>query len=89
MLEAVSWARTAVGWGRYVHEMGIAMEIMRTSMLPHLDFDKDAAVANIRAVNPGIPIFEISARTEAGFGTWIEWIEARVLEKRNRGFGRE
>ncbi len=57
----------------------------KIDLLPHLDFDKDVAVANIRTVNPGIPIFEISARTEEGFGPWVEWIEGKVRGKRQGG----
>ena len=56
--------------------------VNKIDLLPHLDFDKDAAVANIRAVNPQMEIFEISARTEQGLDTWIRWLEDRVRAKR-------
>jgi hydrogenase nickel incorporation protein HypB len=54
----------------------------KTDLLPHLDFDKEAALANIRAINPQMPIFEISARTEEGFEPWLEWLEEQVRTKR-------
>ncbi|MBE0596490.1 MAG: hydrogenase nickel incorporation protein HypB [Desulfuromonadales bacterium] len=53
----------------------------KIDLLPHLQFDKERAIANIRAINPGLPIFEISAQTEEGFAPWLAWLEERVREK--------
>jgi hydrogenase nickel incorporation protein HypB len=50
----------------------------KIDLLPHLDYDKDAAVQNIHKVNPQMPIFEISAKTEAGFDSWIEWLMQKL-----------
>lgn len=50
----------------------------KIDLLPHLDYDKEAAVQNIHDVNPQMPIFEISAKTEAGFGSWIEWLMQKL-----------
>jgi hydrogenase nickel incorporation protein HypB len=57
----------------------------KIDLLPHLDFDKDAAIANIRAVNPEMPIFEISAQTEEGFEPWLAWLTEKVRSKRQQG----
>jgi hydrogenase nickel incorporation protein HypB len=46
----------------------------KIDLLPHLDYDSKAAVQNIFKVNPQMPVFEISAKTEEGFGSWIEWL---------------
>ena len=53
----------------------------KIDLLPYLKFDRQAALANIRAVNPDIPIFQISAETEEGFDEWINWLEGRLREK--------
>lgn len=52
----------------------------KIDLLPHLDYDRDAAVQNIQKVNPQMPIFEISAKTEEGFDSWIEWLMQKVHE---------
>ena len=38
------------------------------------EFDREAAHANIREVRPGIRIFETSAKTGAGFDSWLEFL---------------
>ncbi len=53
----------------------------KTDLLPYLDFDKDLAVKNILQIHPNMPVFEISAKTEAGFEGWLGWIESRVKGK--------
>jgi hydrogenase nickel incorporation protein HypB len=53
----------------------------KTDLLPYLDIDKAAAVANIRQIHPGMPVFEISAKTEDGFEPWIAWIRDRIKAK--------
>jgi hypothetical protein len=30
-----------------------------------------------------MPIFEISAKTEAGFGPWIDWLKQKISRKLN------
>jgi hydrogenase nickel incorporation protein HypB len=55
----------------------------KIDLLPHLDYDKDQAIAYIRQVNPAMPVFEISARTGAGMDGWIEWLKAKVSSKLN------
>jgi len=32
-------------------------------------------------VHPGIPVFEISAKTEEGFALWIDWLKQKVWQK--------
>ncbi|MGA8180364.1 MAG: hydrogenase nickel incorporation protein HypB [Desulfobacterales bacterium] len=46
----------------------------KIDLLPYLDYDKKAAVQNILTVNPGMKVFEISAKTEDGFDSWIKWL---------------
>lgn len=54
----------------------------KTDLLPHLDYDKNAAVTYIHQVHPNMPVFEVAAKTEAGFGPWINWLIGKVMEKR-------
>ncbi|QKV17320.1 hydrogenase nickel incorporation protein HypB [Oricola thermophila] len=50
--------------------------VNKTDLLPHLDFDVDAAIANARKVNPAIKVLKVSARTGEGMDGWIAWIMA-------------
>jgi hydrogenase nickel incorporation protein HypB len=56
----------------------------KIDLLPHLDFDMAAAIANIRAIHESMPIFEVSARTGEGFGPWLEWLKEKVQNKSSR-----
>ena len=50
----------------------------KIDLLPHLDYDSKAAVQNILKVNPQMPVFEISAKTQEGFDSWIEWLKQQL-----------
>jgi hydrogenase nickel incorporation protein HypB len=56
----------------------------KVDLLPYLDLDAALAVENMQKVHPGMPVFEISAKTEQGFEPWLEWLRERVREKINR-----
>ncbi len=53
----------------------------KIDLLPYLDFDASLAVENMKTVHPGMPVFEISAKTEEGFEPWLEWLKTKVKEK--------
>ena len=53
----------------------------KIDLLPYLDYDRDGAIKTIHQVHPGMPIFEISAKTEEGFDPWIDWLMQKVKEK--------
>ncbi|RTZ98049.1 MAG: hydrogenase accessory protein HypB [Deltaproteobacteria bacterium] len=53
----------------------------KTDLLPYLDFDSAAAVANIRKVHPDMPVWPVSGKTGDGFAPWIEWIQDRIASK--------
>jgi hydrogenase nickel incorporation protein HypB len=53
----------------------------KIDLLPHLDYDSEAALKFIRQVHPDITVFDISAKTEEGFSPWIEWLKQSVRKK--------
>jgi hydrogenase nickel incorporation protein HypB len=53
----------------------------KTDLLPYLDYDKGAALENIRQIHPEMPIFEMSARTGEGLAPWVEWLKAQIKRK--------
>ena len=46
----------------------------KIDLLPHLDFDVAAAVANAREVNPALRFFNTSARTGEGLAVWFDFL---------------
>jgi hydrogenase nickel incorporation protein HypB len=52
------------------------MLLSKVDLLPHIDFDAKACVANARRVNPRIKVIEVSARTGAGMAAWTAWLHA-------------
>jgi len=54
----------------------------KVDLLPHLDFDMEACQDMARRVNPGIRIFEASARTGQGMDDWYEWLAEGVKKQR-------
>lgn len=55
-----------------------AVVLGKVDLLPHTDFDLGAARADIAALNPGVPVFELSARTGQGLDGWVGWLVDRV-----------
>ena len=52
------------------------MLLSKTDLLPHLDFDVDAAIAYAQRVRPGLRVLQVSAKTGAGLAEWLAWLEA-------------
>jgi hydrogenase nickel incorporation protein HypB len=48
--------------------------INKIDLLPHLDFDLDRFVANVRTVNPTARVIHVSARTGEGLDEWCDWL---------------
>lgn len=54
----------------------------KIDLLPYLEFDRRQALGYIHQVHPGMPVFELSAKTGEGFDAWIEWLKDCVQAKR-------
>lgn len=50
--------------------------ITKTDLLPHLDWDRNAALAAIEKIRPGARVIELSARTGEGLEQWLEYLES-------------
>ncbi len=55
--------------------------ISKTDLAQAAQFDRSAALENIRRVNPSIRIFELSARTLAGMDAWISFLRDGIESK--------
>lgn len=49
--------------------------ITKVDLAAACEFDREGARRNIGEVRPGIAIFETSAKTGAGFGEWLSYLE--------------
>ena len=50
--------------------------INKIDLLPHLDFDMDRLLDNLRAVNPHAEAHLLSVRTGEGIDAWCDWLTA-------------
>lgn len=53
----------------------------KIDLLPYLDYDKNLTISEINKIHPHMPIFEVSAKSEAGFEPWLTWIETSLKKK--------
>jgi hydrogenase nickel incorporation protein HypB len=65
---------------KYPHMFAAAgfMILNKIDLLPHVDFDVDAAIANARAVNPDILVLPVSARSGEGLDGWYDWLRREL-----------
>ena len=59
------------------------MLINKIDLLPHVQFDVDAAVACARRVRTDLEVICLSATTGEGLDAWLEWLERGVAAARD------
>lgn len=52
-----------------------AVVVSKSDLLPHTDFDMAAAREDLAAINPGILVLPLSARTGEGMDAWVGWLQ--------------
>jgi hydrogenase nickel incorporation protein HypB len=53
--------------------------VNKVDLLPHLDFDLDVFLANLKAVNPRTKVILASARTGEGIDEWCDWLVGSLV----------
>src|SRR6185436_6677748 len=53
--------------------------LTKVDLLPHLDFDLEACLANIRRVNPDARIFQVSVRSGAGLPVFCDFMASQAV----------
>jgi len=51
-----------------------ALILNKVDLMPYVDFGLDAFSEAVRALNPDVPIFQMSCRTGVGVDTWVGWL---------------
>ena len=57
--------------------------INKIDLLPYVEFDLEAAASYTRRLRPELEVLPLSARTGAGFGEWLDWIERGAARARS------
>jgi hydrogenase nickel incorporation protein HypB len=62
---------------KYPHMFAAAniMILNKTDLLPWVNFNVDACIANARRVNPAMVVLMLSATTGEGMDAWISWLD--------------
>lgn len=55
-----------------------AAVINKLDLLPHLDVDLEVLKRNVAAVNAGLSVFEVSAKTGDGVAAWVDYVKGRL-----------
>jgi hydrogenase nickel incorporation protein HypB len=58
--------------------------IAKTDLLPHVDFDREAVLRQVRTLNPEGRVLEVSARWGDGIDAWCRLLTGALAEKRAR-----
>jgi len=53
------------------------MILGKVDLLPYVDFDPEAAVADARSLNAGLELIRLSSKTGEGLDTWADWLVGR------------
>ncbi|MBU6187547.1 MAG: hydrogenase nickel incorporation protein HypB [Synechococcales bacterium] len=62
--------------------------ITKIDLIPYLDIHLSHIIANVRQVNPNVPILPISVKTGEGLDDWYTWVKQAVHQFSNRPFTR-
>jgi hydrogenase nickel incorporation protein HypB len=56
--------------------------VTKVDLAGAVEFDAAAAHRNIESVRPGMPVFEVSAKTGQGMDRWSDYLRSRLLASR-------
>jgi hydrogenase nickel incorporation protein HypB len=56
--------------------------VTKIDLAAAVEFDRATAHRNIQAVRPGIPVFEVSAKTGEGMDRWLGFLRSQRVEAR-------
>ncbi len=59
--------------------------VTKMDLAPAVEFDWDAAYANIQAVRPGMMVLKLSAKTGEGMDDYLDYLKKRLNELRGAG----
>jgi hydrogenase nickel incorporation protein HypB len=63
-----------------------ALLLNKIDLLPYLDYDTALALRSIDQIHPGMPVFQLSAKSGEGLEPWLAWLREQVESKKGGGF---
>lgn len=61
-----------------------AVILNKIDLLPYVPFDKEAAIGDIKKLNPSVALFEVSCTSKSGIDEWIKWISEHIERQRSQ-----
>lgn len=59
-----------------------ALLLNKIDLLPYLEYDTDLVLRSIEQIHPGMPVFQLSAKTGAGLDPWLAWLAGQIEAKK-------
>lgn len=63
-----------------VFQVSDAIILNKADTMPVFDFDEEAFTASVEQLNPGAPLFKMSATKGDGVDAWASWLAERIRE---------
>ena len=60
------------------------MLVTKIDLLPHTNFNLDAAKRDALKINPSLTVFEVSSLKDEGMGDWLDWLMQALEAKRKK-----
>ena len=59
----------------YLVQAADVLLLNKIDLLPYVPFDRSVFEADVRLLNPTVPILEVSATTGLGLDAWLDWLD--------------
>ena len=58
-----------------------AIVLNKADLAQFVSFDRALFEADVRLLNPAVPIIDVSARTGQGIDGWLAWLDRSIAER--------
>jgi hydrogenase nickel incorporation protein HypB len=65
----------------YLVQAADVLLLNKIDLLPYVPFDRSVFEADVRLLNPTVPILDISATTGAGLYAWLDWLDRSPADR--------
>jgi hydrogenase nickel incorporation protein HypB len=65
----------------YLVQAADVLLLNKIDLLPYVPFDRSVFEADVRLLNPTVPILAVSATTEQGLDAWLDWLDRSPADR--------
>jgi hydrogenase nickel incorporation protein HypB len=65
----------------YLVQAADVLLLNKIDLLPYVPFDRTVFEADVRLLNPAVPILDVSSTTGAGLDAWLDWLDRSPSER--------